>query len=263
MLQGAMAAADARAQNGDAPEAAILVRSVERVDPDYPGVKELAQRVGQNPENIWNRSWLGINRRIRVETDPGFLYRLLFYLPDRAFDLLDLVSFDVHLGIGAFANVHATRAAQVGAGLRTKIGVGLHNPRSIGLANEAEVGVAALALGSEAFSGASVGIPGGLALASDSMAGMHWPSGTVYRTYRDYWALGASLTAGFVGFEFDFHPIQIFDFIGGIVLIDFARDDFATTRRLSFNGVEIELLRSLNEVQRERVWQGAQADVEP
>ncbi len=260
MLRGALSAAEARVEQGDLAEAAVLLHSIEKVSSDYPGVKELSEKVGPQIADIENRSWLGINRRMRVATDSSFLYRLILYAPDRVFDLLDLVTFDVHVGVGAYANLHATRAVQAGGGLRTKIGAGLHDQRSIGLANEAELGVAVLALGTQSFSGASVGLPGGLAVGADSMAGMHWPSDDLYQTYRDYWAVGASFTAGLVGLEFDFHPIQIFDFLGGLLFIDFARDDLATTRRLRFNAVEHQLIRSLNEVEQGRAWQGENLD---
>ena len=260
MLQGALSAAEARVKQGDLAEAAVLLHSIEKLASEYPGVAALTEEVGPQIADIEHRSWLGINRRMRVPTDSSFLYRLIVYVPDRVFDLLDLVTLDVHVGLGAYANLHLTRAAQAGAGLRTKIGAGLHDQRSIGLANEAEFGVAALALGTQSFSGASVGLPGGLAVGADSMAGMHWPSDDLYQTYRDYWALGASVTAGLVGLEFDFHPMQIFDFIGGFLFIDFARDDLATTRRLRFNAVEHQLIRSLNEVEQGRAWEGENLD---
>ncbi len=63
-----------------------------------------------------------------------------------------------------------------------------------------------------------------------------------------------------VGLEFDFHPIQIFDFLGGVLFIDFAHDDLATTRRLRFNAVESQLIRSLNEAQQGRAWGGENLD---
>jgi hypothetical protein len=261
MLKGAMAAADARVTGGDLPEAAILIRTVSSVDPHYPGVSDLEAKVGPQIAELDSRNWLGINRRLRVYEGANFLWRLFMYVPDRALDLLDLVTFEVHVGLGVYANVHATRAVQVGAGLRTKIGAGAHDQRSIGLANEAEIGVAAAALGTQSFSGAAVGVPGGLAVGADSMAGMHWPSDELYQTYRDYWAIGASVTAGLVGAEFDVHPMQLFDFVGGIFFLDFARDDLSTTRRLRFNDVEFQLIHSLSEVRRDRLWRGGDPGV--
>lgn len=257
LLSGALRAANLRADEGSTGEAAMLARAVQRVDPNYPGVRELSERLGPQIDEVENRGVLGINRRARVREDSSFLYRLILYVPDRAFDLLDLFTFEVHLGFGAYANVHATRAVQAGGGLRTKIGAGLHDQRSIGLANEAEVGLAALALGAQSFGGSSVGLPGGVALGADSMAGMHWPSDELYQTYRDYWAIGASLTLGLVGVEFDFHPVQIFDFLGGVLFMDPARDDLATTRRMRFNSLEIEAIRTLGDIERRRVWRGA------
>ncbi|MBW2282114.1 MAG: hypothetical protein JRG76_17275 [Deltaproteobacteria bacterium] len=262
LLMGSVATAQARFDQGDKPEAAVLLHSIQRVDPEYPGVPELATKLGPDGDSLHNRGWLGINRRLRAQEDSPFLTRLLFYLPDRAFDLLDLVTFNVHIGFGAYANVHATRAAQLGGGLRSKFGVGLHDQRSIGIASEAEVGVAALAFGSQSFSGSSVGVPGGVAAGGEAMLGAHRPSQSLYQDYRDYWAVGASATVLFVGAEFDFHPMQIFDFIGGVFLLDFARDDMATTRGLRFSSLEFEAIRSLNELGEARIWEGMGEDEE-
>jgi len=262
LLKGSVASAQARFDEGAKPEAAVLLAAIERVDPEYPGVPELSAKLGPERDNLQNRGWLGINRRLRARDGRPFLTRLLLYLPDRAFDLLDLVTFDVHIGFGAYANVHATRAAQIGGGLRSKFGAGLHDQRAIGLASEAEVGAAALAFGTQSFAGSSVGVPGGVASGAEAMLGMHRPSQSLYQDYRDYWAVGASATVLFAGAGLDFHPMQVFDLVGGIFLLDFARDDMATTRSLRFSSLEFESIRSLNELSEARIWEGIGEDEE-
>jgi hypothetical protein len=257
ILESAGATANARLREGLVPEVEVLLHAVERVDPDYPGVPELRQRLGpESQDELMNRGRLGINRRLRVREGAGFLRRLIFYPIDRVFDVLDLITVDLHLGFGVFADVHVTRAAQLAGGIRSLFGVGLHDQRSIGFKSESEVGVAALALGAQTLSGSSTGIPAGIITAAGTTAGMHSTRGPIYQDYRDYWAFGASATGGLVGGSVDLHPVQLFDAIGGIFLIDFARDDLATTRRLRLTQAEYEIIKELYRVERAGIWPG-------
>jgi len=257
ILESAVATANARLSEGLVPETEVLLHAVERVDPNYPGVPELRQRLGsESQDELMNRGLLGINRRLRVRKGAGFLRRLIFYPIDRVFDVLDLITVDLHLGFGVFADVHATRAAQLAGGLRSLFGVGLHDQRSIGIKSESEMGVAALALGAQTLSGSSAGFPAGTITASGTTAGMHSPRGPIYQDYRDYWAIGASATVALVGAGVDLHPVQLFDVIGGIFLIDFARDDLGTTRRLQLTATEYEIIKELHRVERAGVWPG-------
>jgi hypothetical protein len=95
------------------------------------------------------------------------------------------------------------------------------------------------------------------------MIGLHNPTNSLYQDFRDFWAIGVSVTAGLAGAELDLHPIQLFDFIGGILLLDFARDDFATTRGLKFSSVENDLLQNLAEIERAKLWEGRRKGTEP
>jgi len=237
-------------EEGLLPEASVLLHSVERIDPSYPGAAELRAKIGPDKEGYLEHGLLGMNRRDRVRVDRGWLLPLLLYPLDRALDVLDLFSFDVHAGVGALANVHATRAVQAGAGLRTKAGVGLHNPRSVGLQMESAAGVTALALGTGAMSGVTFGFPRGVTSGSGALAGFHRPSNPVYQDYRDYWAIGAQITAGLVGVDVDVHPVQLFDLLGGFFFLDFARDDVSRTRALKLSRAEHELMIQLSHIER-------------
>ena len=256
MLKDTVSAASNRHSEGLTPEASVLLHAVERIDPNYPGVPELREQIGPDKDQLIERGWMGINRRMRVRERRGVLTRLILYVPDRAFDALDLLTVDVHVGIGALIDAHVTRAVQGMAGLRGIFGVGLHDQRSIGTLTEIEIGVSALSFGTQSVSGASLGVPAGIITGTDARVGMHRPNNSLYQTYRDYWAVGVSATVGVVGFSVGFHPIQIFDFIGGIFLVDFARDDLATTRKLRFASYDRQLLKSLNKVQRAGAWEG-------
>jgi hypothetical protein len=256
VLEATVKSAQTQLDAGNIQEAAVLGHAVQGVDAAFPGVEALMQKIGPEGDDFLNRGALGINRRMRVRVGRNALLRLVGYPVDRAFDILDLVSFDVSFGLGIFANVHATRAIQAGAGFRTKLGVGLLNPRMAGLATEAEAGVAALALGTQTFSGSKVGFPGGLLVSSDSLAGLHSPSEPLYQEYRDYYGIGAAVTAGLFGIDLGVHPVQVADALLGFLFIDFANDDLTTTRGLGFSPAERDLLRNVNDIRRSQVWEG-------
>ena len=81
-----------------------------------------------------------------------------------------------------------------------------------------------------------------------SSTGAHRPSDPLYEDLRDYWALGASATAGIVGAEVDFHPLQLADFLVGILGVDFLNDDLAYTRSLELDDIESKLVAELRRV---------------
>jgi hypothetical protein len=159
-------------------------------------------------------------------------------------DLLDIATFDVHLGMGGFIDVHFTRAVQLVGGVRTTGGVGLHEQRSLGLKSQAEAGLAVLMAGAHSYGGGLIGTSGAKG-ASSSTVGLHRPGDPVYQQLRDYWAIGASATAGLVGLEAELHPLQIVDFLAGWFAIDLLRDDFAHTRALKLRAVDRELIAEL------------------
>ena len=130
-----------------------------------------------------------MNRKLRPSVRRPLWARLLLFLPDRVLDLLDVVTFDVHFGLGAFADVHATRAIQASAGARTTGGLGLHDHRSLGMKSQAEAGVSAILLGAQSYSGGLVGTSGALGAAGSSV-GLHEPTDPLYQSFRDYWGVG-------------------------------------------------------------------------
>jgi hypothetical protein len=154
------------------------------------------------------------------------------------------VTVGVHFGPGAFADGHVTRALQVGAGFRTTGGLGVHDHRSLGMKSQAEAGLTLIALGAQSYAGALMGTTGTRS-SSDSAKGLHRPSAPLYQELRDYWAIGASGTAAIFGVEVDFHPLQLADFLAGIVGVDFLNDDLAHTRSLKLDAVDNRLLADI------------------
>lgn len=231
------------------PEAAVLLHAVRAVDPSYPGLRELEAQIDPGSRVLMDRGPLGMNRKLRPHRQRSLRQRALLWLPDRLLDLLDVVSVSVHLGPGVFANYHLTRGFQAGAGFRSTGGIGLHDFRSLGLKSQAEAELVILPAGAQSYSGALLG-SSGVHGTGDSFAGIHRPSNALYQEFRDYWGIGASATAIFLGAEWEVHPVQLADFVAGFFGVDFLNDDFGHTRGLQYRGNEPMLLREIWEVRR-------------
>ena len=242
LLNQSAIAAKRHADAGRMIEASQLATAVKLVDPEYPGLEEIAASASP----IYTRPILGSNKAARYPVSRSAIARVLLYVPDRILDFLDIVSFDIHMGPGLLANVHATRAVQLGAGGRAVGGVGWHDQRSLGFQYQTEGGIEVLTFGAQGLSIGSVGTSG-LRAAGGSIAGLHRPSNEIYQDYRDYWAIGASATY-FIGADIDFHPVQLADFILGWSTYDFLNDDFARTKGLELSRGDENLLKQLNQV---------------
>ena len=225
-------------------EASLFLEVVEVVDDDYPGLLEIDTDLDPAMRERMRRNALGMNRRLRPPVERAFHAKVLLYLPDRLLDLMDVVTFGVHFGYGAFASVHATRAAQFAGGFRSTGGPGLHDQRSLGIKSQSEVGLTLVAVGANSFTTGLIG-SSGVRGAADSIVGLHKPGMPAYQTVRDYWSMGASATAGIVGAEAELHPVQLVDFLVGWFGIDFLHDDWARTRSLDLNRSQQELLAEL------------------
>lgn len=247
-LDRGVAAARAHHAAGRGAEAMILLGAVQRVDPAYPPAQALEAKIVSPPVGWSDRPRLGSNVAQRPSVERPLFARILLYLPDRMLDLLDVVSFDLHFGWGAHANLHLTRALQAGAGARTVSGIGWHDHRSLGTQVQASSELTVLAVGGLAWSGELVGTSG-VRATSDGIAGLHDPGDRLYQEMRDYYAVGLELTAVFLGVELDLHPVDLADFVVGWGGLDIQRDDFATTRGLDLYQADEALLRLLGSLQ--------------
>ena len=249
-LERAQAAAERYASEENELAAAQLVESILAIDGDHPRARALKESLStQEIENAFPRGYLGSNRAHRVLAPSSVPMRALLYLPDRVFDLLDIISFDVHLGWGLFLNAHITRAVQVGAGGRAAVGLGWHDHRSLGVQTLSEGEVVIPGVGLHGIAGKLFGTSG-IYSVGDGLAGVQGPMAELYQTYRDYWAVGVEATALVVGLNFDVHPVEIADFLVGFTTIDFLRDDFAATDTIWMDNADRNLLWKLTEIRR-------------
>jgi hypothetical protein len=230
-------------------EAGQLALAIERIDPEYPGLAEVKAQLGAEVEDLFVTRPIGSNRARRYTLERPLAARIALYLPDRFLDLLDIVSFDVHAGPGAFVDVHATRAVQLSGGLRVVGGIGLLPQRALpGFQLQADAGAQVFGVGDQRFVGFLSG-PSGLFSGAANLREPHSPSDRFYQDFRDYWAIGASGTLGFGGAGADLHLVQAADFLLGLAGIDICNDDRAHTRGLNLLTSERDLLQELARIE--------------
>lgn len=163
--------------------------------------------------------WAQADRGSRITDEgprAGVGAAIAYYPLNRFQDLMDVASLQVGFGFGLHANAHATRAVQFGAGASAVSRVGFEG-RGIGLCNEAKGEFSLLMLSLERFSRRN-------ALGTyDSYATSDLP--WLHLKHRDYWGVGAEATAAIVNVGVELHPVELPDFLLGLVGVDFRGDD--------------------------------------
>lgn len=148
---------------------------------------------------------------------PGVGTKILFYPVNRILDLLDIIHFDIGFGLGLHANVHATRMIQLGAGGSALSRLGLDG-RHAGLFNEKRFELSVLPFSTEKYR-----IDGTLGNINDFDTATEREQ--LYEDVRDYFEVGAAVTAGIVGVQADIRPSGILDFLVGWAGFDPQNDD--------------------------------------
>lgn len=136
--------------------------------------------------------------------DHSFLVGTLLYIPNRVLDVLDIFRLRVRVGPGFAAGVRATEVAQVYVGTYASVFAGLPGPR---LRQTPK-----LPFGLESHNGASVSVV-------DATAG-----GGIGPDYSPS-EFGGGVHLGIIGFEFGVDPVELADFVTGLVTVDIREDD--------------------------------------
>ncbi len=163
-------------------------------------------------ESGWNRLALDDDEEAPVEEideveeadeGHGVLHHVLLYIPNRIFDVFDVVRARVRLGPGIQVGVRATDAIDVNLGTYAAVWVGLHGPR-LEPAIPWPVGL-------ETFTGAEISV------AEASIEG-----GVQYGPVE----FGAGFQALLVGVDIGVEPLELLDLVTGFVFIDLVGDDY-------------------------------------
>jgi len=136
----------------------------------------------------------------------SFGHRLLFWIPNRVFDILDLVRFRVRVGPGISVDARATELVDLQVGAHATFFVGLRGPRS-----EPEI---PWPLGFETVATAEVSVA-----QAGSDQGKYGPQ---YGPLE----IGAGTQLAIIGFDIGVEPYDAFDLLAGIFLFDPKGDDF-------------------------------------
>ncbi len=137
-----------------------------------------------------------------TRADAGIIKNVVLYIPNRVFDLMDIVRFRLRLGPGLSAGVRATTLASAYAGLHSSFYLGLRGPRG-----EKEI---PWPLGFDNRAGAQV------SLIDLTAAG----------TYYDPLEFGFEVQPLFFGVNIGIGGFEILDFFTGLVFIDLVGDDY-------------------------------------
>ena len=135
----------------------------------------------------------------------GVGHKILLYLPNRIFDVLDIVRARVRLGPGFAIDARVTKYTDVFLGAYKSIYVGLPGPRQI----------------------PRIPWPGGIESRSGLAAGVADDTKTSYDSNPRYSSTEAGLGTQLVlvGAEVGVDAAEIFDFALGLLFIDFREDD--------------------------------------
>jgi hypothetical protein len=136
-----------------------------------------------------------------ARADAGIIKNVVLYIPNRVFDLMDIVRFRLRFGPGLSAGVRATTLLSAYAGVQSSLYVGLRGPRG-----EREI---PWPFGFDNRAGAQV------SLIDATAAG----------TYYDPLEFGFEVQPLIFGVNIGIGGFEILDFITGLVFIDLAGDD--------------------------------------
>ncbi len=133
----------------------------------------------------------------------SFGHRVLFYIPNRIFDVFDLVRARVRVGPGLAVDARVTKYGDLYAGGYSSLFVGVHGPRTkpripwpIGF--EARAGIKATSLADVASKGPTYG----------------------------YGEVGVGFQAAIVGVDVGVDVAEVLDLVLGLFFIDLTGDDF-------------------------------------
>lgn len=135
----------------------------------------------------------------------GVGHKLLLYIPNRIFDVLDIVRARVRLGPGLALGTRVTKYTDLFMGSYTSVYLGLPGPRQV----------------------PRVPWPGGIESRSGLAASVADATTTSYDANPRYAVteIGLGLQAVLVGAEVGFDPLEVFDMAFGVLFIDFREDD--------------------------------------
>lgn len=215
------------------PEALKIYLQLQNYYPQDKEVKEAILRLRKETKgSLSENPYLGMNTRLRVEERSSIVKKILWYIPDRILDLFDIFDIWIHIGpqIGFRAKGTSVFQATWYHGNTTSFGFG--NKKQWGVKVEEMNSFTIFPLGVHSVSNAKVG-SGGFQYAEDTIY-LHSPKDSLYQEYEDYWGFHGQGGVLLIGVEFQFHPLELLDFVSGFFFWDMLGDDVGLSRKLDY-----------------------------
>lgn len=146
--------------------------------------------------------FLIIQTAVPRHAEAGPIKSIVLYIPNRVFDVLDIIRLRLRVGPGISVGVHATEVASLFLGTHTTAWAGLHGPRGETV----------------------VPWPAGVESRSGVQVGPIDPS--VTECYYDPLEIGLELQVLLIGPNFGIGLFEVVDLLTGLLFIDLQGDDF-------------------------------------
>lgn len=162
-----------------------------------------------------------------LESSAGVADKILLYVPNRIVDFSDIITGSLSFGTAAGLDIRMTRAMDFGAGAGVTARAIKGYNQQYGGAIDKYWNASFMCLSGE-DSERSLTTRWVKEYIYHS-SGMALPSEPMYDFYtgsRDYWEIGVAVDL-ILGVSFEFHPVELADFITGFVFIDIKGDDTA------------------------------------
>jgi hypothetical protein len=159
--------------------------------------------------------------------EAGVIKSIVFYIPNRVFDLMDIVRLRVRVGPGISAGVRLTRPLSAFVGLHSTVFIGLPGPRGSKKLP--------LPVGLDLRAGAQVSV-------ADASSGT---------PYYDPLEVGFEVQPLLVGVNFGVGGFEILDFLAGLVFIDLQDDDFGKSAKKDDDEKNPDAAEEVEEVKNE------------
>ena len=144
---------------------------------------------------------------------------VLWYLPSRAADLLDCVGIEVGAGVGAHANIHATRLLQLGIGREESVRVGLMSRYPVVVDQELRERAAGWWWELDLRRNTVLGAAPSVDICESDVARRYYKA-------ADPAGFGVSLFPGIVGISVELKFHEVVDFVKGFATLDSRGDDY-------------------------------------
>lgn len=177
------------------------------------------------------RETLGRNRPLRTSRGLSVPGKVVLWPVNLITDLLDVFTIEVGVGLGAGAKAQVTEPVSAGAQFalgQTMVGFQTRHP-SVRAAFENYIDIFPFEI--RGVSEASYGTFGASAV-NHGGTGFKVPSDRLYMNRRDYYGIGAEVLAGVPAAKVQVHPLQLYDWLLGLVFIDPMMDNVGSSKSI-------------------------------